>query len=60
MNSTKLSAAIVVGSAIIGFAIYYGLTENRREFMATCIPTAVSFGNTVDNAKYLCGQQFKG
>lgn len=59
MDSTKISVAIVIGAGIIGCAIYFGLTEQRREFMGACIANVIRNGNSPDSATYICANAFK-
>jgi len=58
MENTKTAWAIVIGTTAIAAAIYFGLTEERREFMDACIPNMVQSGMEYKQANYVCTVQF--
>jgi hypothetical protein len=59
MNTMKICASILIGSALIASALYMAITQNRRAFMESCIPMTTSTGIAPLMAEYLCATRFK-
>ena len=56
VETTKIAGAIVLASIIIGCGIYFGPTQERREYMRICL-SSNSTANP-DYAELLCATQF--
>ena len=58
MNATKIACAIVVAGLIIACGIYFGLTQERRDYMRSCEALSPYALDNPAAAELLCANQF--
>lgn len=58
MDSAKIAFAIAFAGAAIAASIYFGITEERREFIIQCTQYMTRSGTTYNDALYYCTVQY--